>query len=248
MRTSRLAALPLGCLIVAGLFAACSSSSKSGAQSDASTDALADVVLACPPMDLGGWMPPAYVHASTPRPSACPGTFISDFYRDCLDATTASDATCQATWLTGADIPHQTCSLCLVTTDLSASSYGPLISGYKNHTTTVNVAGCIELLDPAHVSCAMALQAFDACSHQACDVDPDAGSLCVLNPGDPSSFTKWKYCIAAAQTGECASYGQAADCLGTEDAGPAAGCVTGQSTRDLYNFIAPLFCGSADGG
>ena len=242
MRSALFAAAgPLAAAVLISL--ACSTSSPKSGPADASSDAPADAPLACPPMDLGEWTPPAYVHAATPRPSACPGTFVSDFYTDCIDAMTASDATCNANWMNGADIPHGTCYHCLVT-DVLASSYGPLIR-YSMVTTNINVPGCIELLDPAHLSCAMALQAFDACPHQACDNLP---GLCALNPQDPSWFPKWQACVAAAQTGVCGSYGQAANCLGGEDAGPAAGCVAGQTPRDLYNFIAPLFCGSADGG
>jgi hypothetical protein len=223
------------------LLLACSSSSNKSGPSDAATDAPSDAPPACSPAPLGSWMPPPYAHAASPRPSACPPSFIVSYYEDCLGPN-ASNSGCNATWYTGADLPHATCVACLVTKSTS-TQWGPIID-YGGGTLSMNVAGCIELLDPQRASCAMAVQQADECPHQACD------TACPVNPNDQESFTKWQSCQVYADQNECSTFEQAGQCEGSEDAGPAAACVVGMSFQDLYNAIAPVFCGSvsADGG
>jgi hypothetical protein len=62
---------------------------------------------------------------------------------------------------------------------------------------------------------------------------------------DATSFTNWQACVetVAAAEGECSPYVVSADCVGGEDASPAAACVTGQSFEDDFLAIAGVFCG-----
>jgi hypothetical protein len=225
----------LGALVV--LAAACSSSSAGtpaagGDGGGGGTDGGSDGPLACPPADLAGWQAPAYRHAQMRQPAACTAQLITDFYDACLGASSSQSA-CNQSWGSGEDTAHATCQNCLVTQS-SAMLWGPLVD--FGNTVSINVAGCIELLDPAQVACATAAQQADACQHQACDAS------CPVTTA--SSFADWKACIVAASSGECMSYLQAASCLNTEaDGGAAASCVTGMTFEDQYLAIAKVFCG-----
>src|SRR5579883_3419790 len=118
MKRSAIRALPVAASVALfatlAVAASCSTSSKSGpVDASAPSDAAScDAGAACTPQSLMGWMPPAYVHAATARPSACPGTYVQDFYTDCLGPSANTQA-CNGTWYTGADLAHATCVACL---------------------------------------------------------------------------------------------------------------------------------------
>jgi hypothetical protein len=96
---------------------------------------------------------------------------------------------------------------------------------------SANVAGCIELLDPANVACATPVQAVNECEHQACD------TACA----GPGAFPS---CVAAADEGACSPYAHEAMCELTEaDGGVAAPCVTGTTFEELFLAAAKAFCG-----
>jgi hypothetical protein len=118
-------------------------------------------------------------------------------------------------------------------TPSTAATWGPLVD--YSSTVSINVAGCIELLDPSQVSCAQTVQAADVCQHQACDTACPVGQ-------DAGSFTDWESCVRGAAQGECSAYVGPASCALTVDAGPAAACVSGKSFADDFLAIAAVFC------
>jgi hypothetical protein len=220
--------------------AACSGSSAGpggagGEGGTAPTDGGADAALACPPAPLDEWAAPGYRHGQARQPLACSASLIQDFYASCLGPDATNDG-CNQSWGAGEDAAHQTCQNCLVTPS-AATAWGPLVN--YGSTVSVNVAGCIELLDPSQASCASSVQAADVCQHQACDM------ACPVDPADPTSFGKWQACVAATAQGECNAYLAPAACAASEDGGPAAACVDGKTFADDFLAIATVFCGSA---
>jgi hypothetical protein len=207
--------------------------------------------LACPPAALSSWQPTAYHHASAAQPAACTAALIADFYTSCLGPA-ASPAACNPAWGSGEDSVHQTCQSCLVTPE-SAATWGSLVA--FGSTVSLNVAGCIELLDPGAtgVACATSVQEADECEHQACD------ATCPVT--DDASFADWRACVSASAAGVCARYTGPASCAtslaggvdggqggeggqtGQSDAGPALRCVNGASFGDQFTAIAAVFCG-----
>ena len=238
-----------GCLALA--VAACSSKSAgpaasgddSGSPGDGSF--AGDAPLACPPARLDEWHAGAYHHAQAAQPSACAPVLLGDYYASCLGPD-ASQSACNQSWGAGEDPPHATCQTCILT-PASASVWGPLVDyapggdggggggGGSGGTVSVNVAGCVELLDPSEVSCAMSAELADECQHAACD------GVCPVSDG--ASFADWQACIGASGGGVCEGYLQSAACVGAEDAGPAAPCVTGRTFKDEFFAIAAVFCG-----
>jgi hypothetical protein len=219
--------------------AACGSSSAHGGGGGGDggagiSDGGADAPLACPPAPLDEWVAPGYRHAQARQPLACGAGLIQDFYASCLGPAATNDG-CNQSWGAGEDLTHQTCQNCLVTAS-GATAWGPLVN--YGTTVSVNVAGCIELLDPSQASCAASVQAADVCQHQACD------GACAVDPADPTSFGTWQACVAATAQGECNAYLASAACAGSEDAGPAAPCVDGKTFADDFLAIAAVFCGS----
>lgn len=231
-----------GFVYVASLLVACSGACggggggaqpEGGAPGDGGTS---DAQLACPPAPLDEWSPPPYRHAQARQPSACSALLVIDFYQSCLGPTATNDG-CNQTWGTGQDAAHQTCQTCLVTAS-SDTLWGPLVD--YGMTVSINVAGCIELLDPSQLACSGLVQLADVCQHQACD------AACPVSPTDPASFGDWQACVASTgQTGqgECNAYLASAACAEAEDAGPAAACVTGKTFQDDFVAVASVFCG-----
>jgi hypothetical protein len=232
-----------GTVIVAALaVAACSSkASRSGGPSDGGpTDGGFEAgPLACPPGSLDEWAVPAYRHAQ-PKESVCSTLLINDFYDSCLGPS-ATSSSCAENWGAGEDMAHQLCQACLITPSTD-TTLGPLINygdGSGQGTVSVNVAGCVELLDPSKVPCATSVQQADECQHQACD------PVCPVM--DATSFADWQACVGAAAQTTCASYLASAACVNAEDAGPAATCVGGADFETEFVDIATVFCGGSGG-
>jgi hypothetical protein len=227
-------AIPAFIAIGAALVPGCGGggSPAAPAASDGGSDAPAS--LACPPAALGSWQPSAYHHANTVQ-SACTSALIADFYASCLGPT-ASAATCDPTWGSNQDAVHQACETCLVT-PVSAATWGAVVQ--FGTTVSLNVGGCIELLDkgPGGLACATSVQQADGCEHKACD------ATCPVT--DDASFANWKGCVSASAsaTGVCASYTAAAACArGELDAGAAARCINAQTFQDQFVAIGEVFC------
>ena len=119
-------------------------------------------------------------------------------------------------------------------------TWGPLVNygdASGNGTVSVNVAGCVELLDPSKLGHrATSVQQADVCQHQACD------PVCPVT--DETSFANWQACINAASQTSCLSYLMSAACVNSEDAGPAATCVDGPDFESEFINIATVFCGT----
>ena len=202
-----------------------------------------DAPLACPPASLDEWRADTTHHAQAVQPSACDANLLNDYFASCLGPN-ASPETCNQGWGAGEDPAHATCQNCLVTA-ASSSVWGPLVDygtgadGGAGGTVSVNVAGCVEILDPSQLTCVASVQQADECQHAACDPG------CPVR--DSASFADWQACIGAAAAGECAGYLQSAACVNGEDAGPAAPCVAGQTFQDQFFAIARVFCGGGGG-
>ncbi|HEY1695409.1 MAG TPA: hypothetical protein VGL81_28885 [Polyangiaceae bacterium] len=247
----RFAAILSGAGLVVPLalgFAACSSKGASphaspSGDSSAPTDGggAADAPLACPPENLDEWNAGSYHHAQPIQPAACNQLLMNDYFASCLGPSSSSD-TCEQNWGAGEDAAHATCQNCILTPS-SATLWGPLVDystgsdGGAGGTVAINVAGCVEILDPSQLSCAMSVQLADECQHAACD------TVCPV--ADMASYDDWVACIDATAQGECLMYLQSAACVNAEDAGPAAACVTGQTFQDEFFSIATVFCGGA---
>jgi hypothetical protein len=96
----------------------------------------------------------------------------------------------------------------------------------------VNIAGCIELLDPKQATCATAVQQAEACEQQLC------ATTCVgLGPFDS--------CVTLADRGACGPYAsEAVLCEYSEaDGGAASACVNGMTFEDTFLAVAGAFCG-----
>jgi hypothetical protein len=217
--------------------AACSSHKSSETGDAGAVDGGLDAApLACPPASLDEWIPPAY-HSAQPVQQVCSVLFINDFYNSCLGPSQSSSA-CAENWGAGEDVAHSLCQACLVT-PATNMTWGPLVNygtAGGTGTVSVNVAGCVELLDPSKLGCATSVQQADECQHQACD------AICPVI--DSTSFANWQACINAAAQTSCLSYLESAACVNAEDAGPAATCVSGPDFESEFIDIATVFCGS----
>ncbi len=178
------------------------------------------------PARLGHWTVRAYHHAQPAQAAACTTALIDDFYASCLGPMGSTSA-CDQNWGSGEDIPHATCQQCLVTSS-STPTWGPVVN--YGTTVSVNIAGCIELLDPTNLACATPIQQADECEHQACDTACPA-------------LADFDSCVSAADQGACAAYAQGSTCESAEaDGGPAQSCVLGTTFEDLFVVAAKTFC------
>jgi len=237
-RTHARQGLLFGCVTLALAIAACSSKGGShgpgpdGGAFDGGFDA---APLVCPPAPLDEWVPPAY-HSAQAVQHACSTLMINDFYNSCLGPSSSSGA-CAQDWGAGEDVAHSVCQACLITPSTS-TTWGPLVnygSAGGTGTVSVNVAGCVELLDASKQSCAASVQLADECQHEACD------ATCPVT--DATAFANWQQCIGAASQTSCLGYLTSAACVNAEDAGPAATCVTGADFETEFIDIATVFCG-----
>jgi MYXO-CTERM domain-containing protein len=141
---------------------------------------------------------------------------------------------------------------CLVT-PVTASAYGPVVETTVGNiiVSEPNLAGCIEIADPAGLACATKLQDRTDCDEAACN------TVCPVT--DDPSFQLWETCETNADNaaGSCEAYYDATSCVDSEmpDGGAAEACfptVANPGFEDGYNAIAPVFCldltAGADGG
>jgi hypothetical protein len=197
---------------------------------DAGLDANADA--SCAPALLASytpmWAPPKVA------PGACTDQEIADAFDACF-APPIDPAKC-ATYKSG----HATCATCVASDD-KESAHGPLVWQRGGLYFTVNVAGClaIEQGSTAADSCAATFEAAVDCKRTACD---SCGSTGAVN------FQSLSLCeVAAGKMGVCQMLGQkegntCGDLLAADAATARCFEAKGESTRDLYLRIAPLFC------
>jgi hypothetical protein len=190
---------------------------------------------ACMPGDVQTYRPDAYHPASGSGQGACTDVAAAGFYDGCLGPN-ATSATCDAFRR-----DHAACVSCLLTPE-SAARYGALV----DHGTfvTANVAGCVELEDPAALSCAKSVQALDGCELASCKAN------CAVH--DAASLNDFEACTDQADQGGCQAYVAATNtCVQSEEeAGSTASqgateCVTRaqKDFKSFYDLAAMLFCG-----
>jgi hypothetical protein len=217
---------------------------------DSGVDAPPDVApeAGCAPRAITGFTVPPYVHANG-QTIVCTNPQDYWFVQQCLsDASTLQscadfvdsgppDADPEA----GPVIPAGSCAQCLLTPENTDGGYGP---GVQGPIVTPNIAGCIELADPsdAGLSCAMAVQAADACVEYACK------TTCPVT--SDASRAAYQACAQTAATTVCKAYTQAASaCVAAElaDGGaPNVGtyCFSSSDPQTQYDEIALFFCSS----
>jgi len=244
----------IGALLGAGvLVVACSSSdpgpggmlifNDAGGGPDSPTDAVGPLG-ACMPANVSTFQPPGYHHATGKYQGACSAALIQSFYAQCLGAS-STKASCDAAFL-GATAPsaNQVCASCLFSRDTD-TTYGPLVLHTQTGIQTLNRAGCMELEDPAQLTCAQKYQASVDCNYAACKDN------CSLSAD--GGLADYNACtVAAADTG-CSAFTTAAACANAElDAGAKAQvCFAVGSDAMVFTSIAGVFCGSppaVDGG
>jgi hypothetical protein len=120
-----------------------------------------------------------------------------------------------------------------------------------NNLISLNLAGCVELLDAAALQCAKDYQASDACEKYACRPNCPIADSSTDNGKSVEDYNK---CSNDAAAGVCKEHGDKAKCMDTlaaNDAGAAARCFQGESFEDAAVNIIDVFCGGAvpsDGG
>lgn len=195
-------------------------------------DGAGDARTTCAPTLPAGfapkWQPPAS------DLSACKAADRAGYAAACL-AQPYVAATCDAFKTANAK-----CAGCLES-DATAAQLGPVLWHDARTYFTLNIAGCIavEAKDTTGAGCAGAYQSVVTCKEQACDA-----CFAIQSP----SFTTFAACEKAAGSGVCATYGAAegTKCVGVKDAGAATSACFPSATDgaiDLFNKIAPLFCG-----
>lgn len=207
------------------------------APSDASDagDAIdvSDAPAGCAPADVSAYSPPAFKPAAR-KAGACTSTLIAAFYSVCLSES-APAGECAKQFGSSAATVNKECAACLVTS-IEASALGPLID--RMYTLNVNLAGCIELTGGSEgLACAKAIQIAEGCGQVAC------AASCPVT--DAPSLAALASCLKAAATGGCAKYQEpATTCMKAAQAGASAGCFpAGDTFKDMYDAIAPVFCG-----
>jgi hypothetical protein len=201
---------------------------------DSSSGAVEDVASSCQPSDVLTFVPGAYQPAVPPS-GACLGAdgggLWDDFYDACLGPDKNNER-CTAFKQTPA---NAACAACVLTPD-TASQLGPILS--YGQFVGGNVAGCIEITTPGHLSCAKAVEGLSDCETAACQAN------CPVT--DQASLGAWQMCVAQADQAGCQSwFKMASECRAAEaDAGLAAPCLA-SAFKDFYDDVVPLFCGQA---
>ena len=178
--------------------------------------------LGCVPRSMSGQAYPPYIPARHLRGS-CTEQTILDYYNICYLL-----GECSAFMKGG---PYETCGACLAPSELTASSFGPLLRvgvGALEALET-NVAGCEEIL--GEVACSANMQVEFLCQYGAC------ANSCPVT--DSASFDGLLQCMTAAITSQCASQHTAAQCL--KNASNAAPC-SGSSFQEQFTAVAKVFC------
>ena len=180
----------------------------------------------CAPADVSAFQPPAYKPAHRQQ-GACTAAQISSYFQSCF-AVGNTMQTC-ATFTSA----NQACASCITTPD-TAASYGAVIT--RAGIVSIDIGGCIELEDPNGLACAKAYRASELCPVAACNAS------CPVT--DDASFQLYLACSQQAAANGCSAFTMGAACANAEaDGGAAAACLQGQSFEDLYNQVAPIFCG-----
>ena len=216
------------------------SSGGAGPAKEAGSDVTSDVASheaaapvetgpVCAPSSISGFTPPPYRHARQEL-GACAPADITQFDGVCFNVVSGS--------LTLCNVFHKAnpvCYACLVS-NLTDTSWGPVV--IANAVPSVNVAGCLELTDPAALACSQSLATTLQCQHALCD------GPCPVT--DIPSYDQWQLC-AEDTLGTCGG----SACLAGVDASSASPCLPAGDAGmdDLLLAVAPVFCGgTSDAG
>ena len=202
---------------------------------DASVPALPDaacpVTGACTPDPLVGfkptWVPPRAHEKS------CTATEISDLYDSCFGR--AQTMTSCGAWMTA----NPGCQACVYSSSTD-TVYGPVITDAMTSLQTMNLGGCVALLEPCNFECAHGMQAAEQCFQKAC------GSSCPPVTSQ-ATYNQVVACETSAATCPCAAYmALLTQCLDTiaARASPAFTCAQANAIvpADFKQMIS-LFCG-----
>jgi hypothetical protein len=159
---------------------------------------------------------------------------IADAYDKCFAPPVDANA-CNAYKMAKAS-----CFTCISSND-SDAKHGPLVWAAGMAYFTVNVAGCvaIEQKDASAGSCAAAFDAAIECKRSSCASCASGANI---------DFSQLSMCEnAAGKTGVCMSLGstegmKCGDLQGPDASTSACFESSGETLRDLYLRVAPLFC------
>jgi hypothetical protein len=198
---------------------------------DALPDAVCSVTGACTPDPLVGfkptWVPPRAHEKS------CTATEISDLYDSCFGR--AETMTSCGVWMTA----HPGCQACVYSSSTD-TAYGPVINDVISNLQTLNVGGCVALLEPCNLECAHGMQASEQCFEKACD------SSCPPVTSE-ATYNQVVACQTSAETCPCQAYTelltQCEDTIAAR-ASPAFTCVQANMVVPAaFKQMVSLFCG-----
>jgi hypothetical protein len=154
---------------------------------------------------------------------------IAGFYDACLGPK-RTKMDCDAVVM---DAGVADCVACIITPD-TAARYGPIVQ--HGSVAEENLAGCIELLDPANYKCCEEVQQAVNCDVAVCSAN------CPVT--DQTSFNAYSDCVTQADQTVCSTYSMRAQCASAEADGGASLCIAG-SFQEFYDNVVPIFCGVA---
>ncbi len=179
----------------------------------------------CPtPLDVSNYVPPPYVPPH-PVTNECTSVQVKDFYDNCFNPNTASSQKCAM--FTQANMACASC----IQSARSDAQWGAIVIG--NGLVTLDVAGCVHL--NGDVPCAKALEARDACTWAACDLQ------CPIV--DTQSFQAWTKCAQTSLAGGCKKYSDAVEMTCSKSMGSAFSvCSNFQDFATGVLKFGTLFC------
>jgi hypothetical protein len=192
----------------------------------ASDDAGPEGGVTCSPVSL----PSFQEHFVPPNPpsSVCTTAQIA-MVVTCL---TSNSPDCTA--FVSPDAGNKTCIECMVSPP-SAASYGPIIIDSTDNVDTLNVGGCIALVDPCQMPCAYAATAVQQCHFAAC-------ASCPLSTA--AGLQAFNACSDVADTCSCLPESTANQaCVSRMKTSETANCYPAQGFATAAAFYGKVFCG-----
>ena len=197
--------------------------------------------IACASAD-GASCPPEPVAASslTWRPprkdlGACTAAQVSAFLDACINASSTT-AACNAYIQSDGGVR---CFNCLYT-DVTSTAFGPIVAG--STIELLNTGGCIALVDPCNIACAMVDEQGAVCSLASC------GSACAPDASPSQQYADYLACANEATRCSClgphTALGACANTLSSERSLAPCYGIGASSFGSAVAAIAGLFCGN----
>jgi len=187
----------------------------------------------CAPGSLSGFNPTT--PAPKPPATACQAGQITQIYNDCLNGGTCLEQE--------PGEPGYGCYQCLFSNETDAT-WGPLVLD-ANEIATLNMGGCLELLEPCNSACAAAFENDYECEEYAC------ASNCAASINASGSLTEFNACTTAIDdcTPGCATYSHETLCwnylTGSEHPGSVCFPSASATFEQALLAIGPVFCGGS---